>query len=632
MSPPSGTKIKGYLEQGKEFEPEQRTKFLEENPGIAEILNEQDPEKSIKLAEDYGIRDIVVNGKPRQIKTKSGIQSIQNLYDSGRNPGLRVLLQNVIGKKTFQQNEELTSTFRQLFPSPDSELGDILKGDKRKVVELDFLKFTEGKSVSNPPGSDSSNLSTTLASTAGLKNELVVDVDDNQAIGKEASGVKNVLEAAEAQAQVKLESQQGLDALDSTPIEEGEVNPDIKTEIDVQEVKIRTTLEASEGLLRPIQIADPQATSVEAPIQAGEALLTPKESSDLLTEVDQLIAGMSSITLPPVEQELPGTSTLVPIDLTTEGTSVLPIDLTGITPIEFEGESESVQTGAEQAQAPSGILQGQESKVQVKHDPIHSDALSIFFGSANEPRWDPTLLVGRPEMTKEMLLKQTEKIVDKFGVDILVFEMKSGESSEFEFIKRENEEILQLYTRLQGIGHEIVGFESESESGSGSGPTGDGDGDVSMKVSDLVNFASLLSDDIQVPLDSTQESTPLNPEAGSSSRVEPQSVQAEVQTKPFVYQNTSGIRLNKTMTDREARRGYQESLASHMTRGGSKPLKLRRNMTVGFNHAGIKARPEVMDGLRNSVLGTSRICPEGYAKTGAPLRPTEQNFRANVRI
>jgi len=117
------------------------------------------------------------------------------------------------------------------------------------------------------------------------------------------------------------------------------------------------------------------------------------------------------------------------------------------------------------------------------YDPIHIDALGLFFDNAYDPNWDHTLFASRSisEPSEEYLLEQSKMIVANNGPKILVpfvrYSLGSG------LVKKENQEILQLWMSY-----------TNNRKGSGSG-SGSGSDSVSMKVSDLKLFAdSLVSD------------------------------------------------------------------------------------------------------------------------------------------
>ena len=87
--------------------------------------------------------------------------------------------------------------------------------------------------------------------------------------------------------------------------------------------------------------------------------------------------------------------------------------------------------------------------VQEYKNPIHSIALALFFRSASYPQWDPKLFLGVSKMyaeeDKEVLLFLSGSIVEKYGVDLLVFSLTFGSNDSFKDVLLEHHEILQLY-------------------------------------------------------------------------------------------------------------------------------------------------------------------------------------------
>lgn len=92
-------------------------------------------------------------------------------------------------------------------------------------------------------------------------------------------------------------------------------------------------------------------------------------------------------------------------------------------------------------------------------NPIHEDALGLFFGSATNPNWNNALFYDRmSRLTNEDVINnklyfynQSVSLVNKYGVDFLVPSVKYMQNADPLMIIKENHEILQLYFKLKGI-------------------------------------------------------------------------------------------------------------------------------------------------------------------------------------
>lgn len=94
------------------------------------------------------------------------------------------------------------------------------------------------------------------------------------------------------------------------------------------------------------------------------------------------------------------------------------------------------------------------------YEPIHADALAVFFASANLPQWNKGLLIGRNDRFKVLpkedyvpyLQQQTRLLWEKHSVDMLVPELiYTKPDDDFDLIIKENLEILQLYNVIVGV-------------------------------------------------------------------------------------------------------------------------------------------------------------------------------------
>lgn len=92
-------------------------------------------------------------------------------------------------------------------------------------------------------------------------------------------------------------------------------------------------------------------------------------------------------------------------------------------------------------------------------DPIHPDALNLFFGSSTRPMWNAKLFDGRAkdpswknlESKRNLLFWENQIIYKRHGQDLLVERLKYGMNSNIKDLLRENFELVQLYFALKNI-------------------------------------------------------------------------------------------------------------------------------------------------------------------------------------
>lgn len=86
----------------------------------------------------------------------------------------------------------------------------------------------------------------------------------------------------------------------------------------------------------------------------------------------------------------------------------------------------------------------------LKWNPIHTEALSIYFGNPTSPNWDNTLLQDRENRWKNIpmdqkvarALMENQKLVEKYGVELFVYGLKYTSGQD---VIRENTELIQLF-------------------------------------------------------------------------------------------------------------------------------------------------------------------------------------------
>lgn len=232
------------------------------------------------------------------------------------------------------------------------------------------------------------------------------------------------------------------------------------------------------------------------------------------------------------------------------------------------------------------------------------------------------------EQVKPFIYQQTRMIWEKYSVDLLIPMLKVPVTGSLEDVKKENNEVMQLFAKLKKI----------------SKPTGDV---VGMKLGDLMKFRGLLSSDpAPAPAATTGNDTP--PVAGDTDlfpgqgqKIDPQS-ETRTETVPrangdntdkFVYTNQSGIRLGPVVTQKEIENAIVPSLASVVTAQGAPTLQSRRVLTRGFNHGGLVASADTMNSIRVSVIGTAANTPagSGYSRMGRSIEQEVYNPRNAIR-
>ncbi len=133
-------------------------------------------------------------------------------------------------------------------------------------------------------------------------------------------------------------------------------------------------------------------------------------------------------------------------------------------------------------------------KVLTYQGAIHKDALELYFGSSITPSWNWTLFAGRKlnfkkGSVKKYLWMQSMKIIEKYGIELLVYKLVYGLKSSEENIYKENHEILQLYfsyinNKNQFSQLAIPGINSQVQS----------DQIVRVRLGDLIGEHNLLAD------------------------------------------------------------------------------------------------------------------------------------------
>ena len=418
--------------------------------------------------------------------------------------------------------------------------------------------------------------------------EAAANVDELAPVAAAATGVINVIDGIINVREAIVGKEENKDGSESTPIPSNLVGEGIENTKAVEATKVGDSLQASEGQLNSEQVNDESASSVEVPVLIMEGDCTEGNIDPKLAKKLAVEAG--------------------------------------------EGKPEQVETQTEleeETQAP--VVSGNQQIQGLYEDPIHPDALGIYFGSSTFPKWDPSLLNDRkdrfkdlsPESVAPFLLQQTKMIWDKYGVDLLIPTLIFGPGSDPIQIEKENMEVLQLWARFNKVSSgEIVG----------------------MKLGDLFKFRGLLTEgagpSVGNPLSSGTPGDQQAQQTELQGQPQPESQPQQLDVKPphpkdttknFLY-TPGAVRLGPKVTDAEARKAAVPSLAEITTLQGAPQLQTRRNQTRGYGNAGPAARGGLMNQVRASVIGTaSRPGACGPNKHGFGLDNDTGNFNAKVR-
>ncbi len=419
--------------------------------------------------------------------------------------------------------------------------------------------------------------------------EAASNVDELAPVAEVATGIINAIEGIVSVRDQIVGEQENKDASESTPIPSNLVGEGLSNTKAVQATIVGEALQESEGQLNLNEVNDTTASSVDVPISI-------MEGDTIQSNIDPTLAKKLA-----VEKE--------------------------------EGKPEDVETQIEleeQVVPTSDVLSGNRQIQGFYENPIHPDALGIFFGSSSFPKWDTSLLNDRKDRFKDMspesvapfLLQQTQMIHTKYGVDLLIPKLIFGAGSDPLQIEKENMEVLQLWARFNKI--------SKGDS-------------IGVKLGDLLKFRGLISEgagpSASNPLSSGEPgeqpteasgtvptSQAQTPEATTVKSIHPKDT-----TKNFLYA-PGAIRLGPKITDAEARKAAIPSLAEVTTLAGAPQLQTRRNQTRGWSHSGPAARSVLMNQVRSSVVGTaSRDSCIGYTKQGFSLQQNLGNFKVKVR-
>lgn len=148
------------------------------------------------------------------------------------------------------------------------------------------------------------------------------------------------------------------------------------------------------------------------------------------------------------------------------------------------------------------------SKDQKSYNPIHKDAIGLFFGSP--PKWIYDLILFRSkdpswindaESKRDYVFKQSSFIVKKYGDEIFVNKLVYNKKSNIVDLFRENMELLQLYMAIKGI----TTYRLDNQ------VTTTNNDVVSLRLKDLADYRNQLNNiEPQMPTNSVPQQNPLN--------------------------------------------------------------------------------------------------------------------------
>ena len=449
--------------------------------------------------------------------------------------------------------------------------------------------------------------------------DIIRESEDLAPAAEFADGVISAVEGAIEVKKALFGEQKGKDASESTPVPSEYAEPDFETTVQQEQSTIDDHVKSSGGIVTEEEISDAKARTVQEPINVGGTIITPEKAQELATDKED------TIRIDQVVQEEMGNGGPPSNDSSAGGDS---------SEIPSEGEQSATQSQNVQ----TSILQGNNQVQGVYENPVHPDAIGIFFGNSNFPKWNDTLLADRdrryadltPEETKPFLLQQSRMIFEKHGADLMIPRLMYDESSDGLDVKRENFEIMQIWAKLKDIGS----------------PSGESD-IVGVRLGDLLKFRGLISSD-EGPTASNplSEKEPGESEGATlpSTRAIPQGPGPQLDetksnaasdhpkdtTKNFVY-NPGAVRISPVVSDAEARKAARPSLSEMVTLEGNPQMRTRRNLTRGNTHAGPQLRTSGMDGLRRSAMGT--VSSEyGVTSRGRALYTNKRDLNVKVRM
>jgi len=438
--------------------------------------------------------------------------------------------------------------------------------------------------------------------------ENVAETSELGAIAEAADGILQVVDGITEIRDTIVSSNKDKDALDSTPVSSDLVSPGLEQTRQQQTVTISDSIENSHGILTVEDVQDPNASTVQSPIQIED------QETGTLTVIE------------PEEAQTIAEEDIIPEEPETEAAEIPPGQI--IPPA--DGTLPGPRGGGDPAET-LPVTVGSQQQPGFYPDPIHPDALGVYFTSSNFPEWDTTLLIDRKrrfknlseQQIKPFILQQTILIWEKHQVDLLIPRLIFGSEASLENIEKENNEILQLWNQLHKIKTEKCKCENDL---------------VGVRIGDLLQMRQLIDNDTDKPKSEDTEETQHTLSGQEPKKQEKEQEEGDFprhkkdKTENFVY-SPSGIRLGAVVSPQEIENSIRPSLAAITTAMGAPPLESRRNLTRGFSHGGPVARSSLMNGIRTSVVGTSNNEPAGagYSKLGRGIDQDISSGGFNVR-
>ena len=239
------------------------------------------------------------------------------------------------------------------------------------------------------------------------------------------------------------------------------------------------------------------------------------------------------------------------------------------------------------------VISGTVGSEEFYKNPVHPDALGIYFQSSEFPKWDTTLLSNRVQIWKNLdkqeyvpyLLQQSLKIVNKYSIDIFVDKVKyTNLTPEFyDLIIKENSEIVQLFSALKQI-RSVTVLTQKLDS-------------LISKTSELIGTSSELNESNQMKNGNTL-SDDIVEDSGTSK-------------KGFVsFKNNFQVRIGDLASEDHVQHAMEEqSLAEVVTREGAKPIIDRKNFQGGWGSAGYRANNYQIRNMKMSFVDNINIQP-----------------------
>ena len=389
---------------------------IDEKNKIEDLVN--NPLEKIKknYENEKIVKDMIKKGEYNESDAKKNEDIVRNMFESsGSESEIKPSIPEMSTTKTKTKFEKIKKIYEEV-PSSETVIGTIKSGNNvgkaivkvlsKTATEEDINTIIDAASSveKNGPGAYE-HAKTIKSDVEDVAADFGVSASDvasgiGSAASSAGSAVSNAGSAVKTMFSGSGKEETMQDATNKTT-----ENPEISGAVDELE-KVTTTMAG--------HVASISDTTLDENITAG--------ISEKIGELPQL--------QPVIIDD--GTNSAEAYQFSTDSSSSYPDTL-----------------GVEDTSETRGIKEGPYP------NPVHPDALSIFFGSATNPEWVQGLFSSRDnwdiEAKKQFMYNQTLNLFKMYGPDMLITELVFGIHSPALDIKRENEEIIQLHLRSKGI-------------------------------------------------------------------------------------------------------------------------------------------------------------------------------------